>query len=415
MAIDHPVGINVKVEVKWAPPTWSDISADVRFLELKSSQRSRLQQTYDPGSLRMVLDNSARKYDPLYTSGTFFGNLRPGRDVRVTFDSASAAATEVWYGRTDRFLINYDQSNRDSTMTLTCEDALSAAGRGQVPAGSGMAAYAGAGSGTTMFPRFGSLNFKAGSPIDTMTTDGYTPSMVATFAPWSEWDETRAHNLLDEIRAMSDLEVAPITSATGQFSVVQHSRHWFKERSGSANIQTTLGTGGLPFYSVTPLFDADELITAVSMTDYQGNAVIAIDAAGVTAYGTRYPAATYNGLPSQFDEVLEGAANTMLKVRATEEFRLDEVVVKPGSDSGWQQYTIELGLLDRITVNFTPTGVGSALALDYFIDGITHQISPGDWTTVYSLMPANRYDEALPGDLFYVGSSLVDGADLVGF
>jgi hypothetical protein len=415
MAIDHPVGINVKVEVRWNPPTWSDISSDVRFLEMRSSQRSRLQQTYDPGSLRMVLDNSARKYDPLYTSGTFFGNLKPGKDVRITFDSASAAATEVWYGRTDRFLIDYDQSNRDSTVTLTCEDALAAAARAVIPAGVGMAAYAGADAGTAMFFRFGSLNFQAGSPIDTLITDGYTPVDVATYAPWSEWDETRSHNFLDEMRALSDLEVAPITSAVTSFSLVQHDRHWFKKRSGSANIQTTLGTGGLPFYSVTPLFDADELITAVSMTDYQGNAVIAIDAAGVTAYGTRYPAATYNGLPSQFDEVLEGAANTMLSLRATEEFRLDEVVVKPGSDTGWRQYTIELGLLDRITVNFTPTYTGSALALDYFIDGVTHQISPGDWTTVYSLMPANRYDTALPGDLFVVGSSLVGGSDLVGF
>jgi hypothetical protein len=415
MAIDHPVGINVKVEVRWAPPTWSDITSDVRFLEMRSSQRSRLQQTFDPGSLRMVLDNSARKYDPLYSSGTFFGNLRPGRDVRVTFDSASAAATEVWYGRTDKFLIDYDQSNRDSTMTLTCEDALSAAGRGQVPAGAGMAATYGAGSGTTLVTRLSSLNVAAGSPIDSISQPSYLPSMVATFAPWSEWDETQSHNLLDEVRACSDLEVAPIVSRTTGFILDCHGRHWFKERSGSANIQTTLGTGGLPFYSVTPLFDADELITAVSMSDLDGNAVIAIDSAGVTAYGTRYPAASYDRLPSQFDEVLEGAANTMLSLRATEEFRLDEVVVKPGSSTSWRQYTIELELLDRVTVNFTPTGTGSAIAADYFIDGITHQISPGDWTTVYSLMPANRYDEALPGDLFVVGSSLVGGGDLVGF
>ena len=301
-------------------------------------------------------------------------------------------------------------------MTLTCEDALTAAGRGQVPAGAAMAATYGSTSGTTMASRLDSLNVAAGSPIDTVVAgDGYTPSMVATFSPWSAWDETRAHNLLDEVRACSDLEVTPIVSRTTSFSLVYHGRHWFKERSGSANIQTTLGTGGLPFYSVQPLFDADELITAVSMSDLDGNAVIVIDAAGVTAYGTRYPAASYDGLPSRFDEVLEGAANTMLKVRATEEFRLDEVVVKPGSASGWRQYIVELELLDRVTVNFTPTRTGSAIAADYFIDGITHQISPGDWTTVYSLMPANRYDEALPGDLFVVGSSLVDGGDLVGF
>ena len=72
-------------------------------------------------------------------------------------------------------------------------------------------------------------------------------------------------------------------------------------------------------------------------------------------------------------------------------------------------------MLSRVTVNYTPTLTGSAIAADYFIDGITHEVSPGDWTTTYSLMPANRFDEAIPDDLFIIDTSLVDGTHLVGF
>jgi hypothetical protein len=55
-----------------------------------------------------------------------------------------------------------------------------------------------------------------------------------------------------------------------------------------------------------------------------------------------------------------------------------------------------LVLLSRITVVWTPTGTGSAISGDYFIDGITHDITPGDWTTTYSLWPCASFDAASP-------------------
>jgi hypothetical protein len=82
-------------------------------------------------------------------------------------------------------------------------------------------------------------------------------------------------------------------------------------------------------------------------------------------------------------------------LRSTEEFRIDTLIVKPGSDSGWQEKIVLLDPLDRVTVVYTPTAVGFAIIADYFIDGITHEISPGDWTTAYSLMPAARFDAAI--------------------
>ena len=112
MSVVHPVGVTVAVEVFWNNSIWSDITADVRGMVVQSSQRSRLANTWDGGRLVLRLDNSARKYDPLNSSGTYFGNLKPGRLARVKLNGA-----EVWRGKIDRFQIDYDKSNKDSIAT----------------------------------------------------------------------------------------------------------------------------------------------------------------------------------------------------------------------------------------------------------------------------------------------------------
>jgi len=412
MSINHPVGINVQVDVVWETGIATDITADVRFMEMRSCSRSRLQQTWEPGSLRLVLDNSTRKYDPLYASGPYFGDIKPSKYVQVWFDCAATSQTSQWIGYTDKFTIDYDRSNRDSTVTITCIDPLGFCAFGAIPAGTTPGLVDGEDAGDRRNA------IMAASGIFGFVQDagpGYTSSYAAEFSDY--WDATQTHSLLEEIRRIGDLEQGPVMSSqvAATPAVMFHGRHWFKERSGSSTSQATIGTGGLPFQDIAVLFDADEIITSVGMSDEMGNTAAVIDAAAVTAYGPRYPYQTYDRLPARNDEQLEGAANTVMGLRATEEFRVEQLTIKPGSDTGWQEEVVLLDPLDRVTVNYTPTSTGSAISADYFIDGITHEVSPGDWTTTYSLMPANRFDDAITGSLFIIGTSLVNGSHQVGF
>jgi hypothetical protein len=349
----------------------------------------------------------------LNAAGSLFGDLKPGRLARVFLDSASAASTQIWRGMVDRIQIDYDKSNKDSVATITCVDALALAANVIIPAG----VTPGLTDGENITYRGPQLTATANyvTAIGWPSTINNDTDFTAACSGQDDWDASRDHNLLDEIRKMADLEQGPAISSPSANSVLMWPRHWFKQRADSAVSQVTIGEGGLPFHDLQVLFDADEIITAVAMTSSAGDAVVAIDTAGEAEYGTRYPSVTYSDIPAQNDEQLEGAANTVIKLRSTEEFRIDSLTVKPGRDVGWQEYAVGLGLLDRVTVAYTPTFTGSQISADYFIDGWTHTISPGDWTTVYSLMPANRFDEALPGDLFIWGSSLVGGTDLVGF
>lgn len=408
MSVVHPVGVTVAIEVFWNNSIWSDITDDVRYWTMQSSQRSRLANTWDGGRLVFQVDNRTRKYDPLNSAGTYFGNLKPGRLARVKLNGA-----EVWRGKVDRFQIDYDKSNKDSVATISCLDSLGLAATVFVPAG------------TTPGLTTGENITARGAQISAVATEGVNtgwPSWannavdyVAECSGQDEWNAGQDHNLLDEVRKMADLEQAPAFASPSSNEILLHPRHWFKLYSESNTIQTTIGTGGLPFHDIAVLFDADEIITAVSMVSSAGDAVVAIDTAGESEYGTRYPSVSYTDIPASNDEQLEGAANTVIGLRATEEFRIDSLVIKPGGDASWPAEVSGLKLLSRVTVVYTPTLTGSAISADYFIDGITHEVSPGDWTTTYSLMPANRFDEAIPDDLFIIGTSLVDGTNLVGF
>lgn len=417
MSITHPSGIIVKVEVQFAAGL-VDVSADVRFMSVQSSQRSRLSNTFDPGRLVLQLDNKTRKYDPLNTAGPYYGFLRAGRGAYVTITHASAARTDpTWYGETDRFTLDYDRSNKDSVVTLTCVDLLAGLAFGTVYAGYDVETDLEVGTifGQLTTAPLGRAYVLQGAAGNATPTPAYPPGLSGFSAAIMtyDWDVTRDHNMLDEYRRIADVEQAPLTSGFNA-TVWFWPRHWFKHNTTSATSQLTVGTGGMPFHSVGVLFDSDEIITACSMTNERGDAVVSIDTAGEATYGRRWPSVSYTDLPCEV-EILNGASQTVVELRSTEEFRLDQLVIKPQSDSGWLNHGIDLQLLDRITVVFTPTSTGSAITEDYFIDGITHDVSPGDWTITYSLMPANRYDDALPGDLFIVGTSLVDGAHLVGF
>ena len=417
MSITHKSGIVVKVELQFAAGL-VDVSADVRFMSMQSSQRARLSNTFDPGRLVLQLDNKTRKYDPLYAAGPYFSFLRAGRGAQVTITHASAARTDAtWYGETDRFALDYDKSNKDSVVTLTCVDALSRLSLGVVYAGYDVETDLEVGTifGQPTSGPLGRAYVLQGAAGNATPTPAYPPglsgfsSAIMTY----DWDITKDHNMLDEYRRIADIEQAPLTSSfTG--TVYFWPRHWFKQNTTSATSQLTVGNGGMPFQNVQVLFDSDEIITACSMTNERGDAVVSINTAGEATYGRRWPSVTYSELPCE-SEILNGASQTVVELRSTEEFRIDQIVIKPQSNTGWLNHGIDLQLLDRITVAFTPTKTGSAISEDYFIDGITHDVSPDDWTLTYSLMPANRFDDALPGSLFIVDSSLVDGAHLVGF
>ncbi|WP_414479652.1 hypothetical protein, partial [Pseudomonas aeruginosa] len=68
-------------------PTWVDVSADVREnpgVSITRGTVGALGQPITAGQASFLLSNRARLYDPAYSAGTYYGNLKARKQVRIT-------------------------------------------------------------------------------------------------------------------------------------------------------------------------------------------------------------------------------------------------------------------------------------------------------------------------------------------
>lgn len=389
------------IHVKWDGVTWTDVTEDLRELVVRYPSRSRLQTVYQAGSLSLTLDNRTRKYDPTHAGGVYFGDLKVNREVRVQWALSGESAVDAWYGWIDGFSFAYDKSNSDSTATVTAVDALGKAAVSSIPAGTTPGLLPVEYVGT----RGDALVTAAGST-------GITFDAAAGYARFGNvWDATKRHNLLEELRRGSELECGPLI-VHDDGTLYQEARYWFQTRSASATSQVTIHSGSLGCSEIRVVWDARELVSAVSMTGEGGQVVTATNATAVSDFGERYAELSFNSMPAADLGSLEGSAATWVATRGGEELRFDAVTIQPQAHEDWWEQIQDRRILDRVTVTFTPTGVGDPIEQEAFIDGIEHRVTPGQWTTVWHLLPADQFAAY---DFFILDTSVLDGADVLGY
>jgi hypothetical protein len=394
---DFEIGVNVK----WDGSTWTDVTEDLRELIIRYPSRSRMQAVYQAGTLSMTLDNRDRKYDPLHAGGAHFGELKVNKEVRVRFATSGGLATAVWSGWIDGFAFAYDKSNNDATATITAVDALGKAAVSSIPAG--------------FFPSLAAVNYIADRGqdlVDAAGSTGITFDAATGYARFGNvWDATRRHNLLEELRRNAELECGPlIVDSDG--TLYQEARYWFATRPESVSSNATIPSASLPCSDIRVVFDSRELVSAVSMTSDLGEVATATNATAVADFGERYAELSFNSVPAADLGSLQGSADTWVGVRGGEEFRFDAVRIQPQRSSDWWEHIQDRRILDRVTVTFTPTGIGDPITQDAFIDGIEHRITPDTFDTTWHLLPAALFAAY---DFFVLDSSVLDGTDVLGY
>jgi hypothetical protein len=105
-----------------ASPTWVDITQYVREISVKRGRQNDLQQ-FPSGSATLTLDNRTRLFDPFNTAGTYYGNLKPRRQIKIEGVYASVTYP-VFRGFVAGFPVQYMQGGKDSIVEIDCFDAL---------------------------------------------------------------------------------------------------------------------------------------------------------------------------------------------------------------------------------------------------------------------------------------------------
>lgn len=115
-------------------PTWTTVTSYVRSMNV-SRGRSDDWGDFD-GSATVVLDNRDRRFDPFYTSGAYYGKLLPRRQIRIRAETVELGVTtthDVFRGFVSGWAPEWTDGGKDSTVTLSCFDALQLLASEQLP------------------------------------------------------------------------------------------------------------------------------------------------------------------------------------------------------------------------------------------------------------------------------------------
>jgi hypothetical protein len=118
-----------KVEIAFADgpyiaaPTWTDVTTYVRNVSIRRGRTGDFEQ-FGPGSATVILDNRDERFNPLNTAGTYYGNLLPRRQIRITADTGSGYVA-VFRGYVSGWPVSWSRYGADSTVAINCLDAMS--------------------------------------------------------------------------------------------------------------------------------------------------------------------------------------------------------------------------------------------------------------------------------------------------
>lgn len=394
-----------------ALPTWvdtagfaggdADITADGRDVPGWTSMRgssSIVSGAYiaDAGYYTSQLDNRARLYDPLYASGTYYGDLVPGVPFQKVATYA-ATAYEVFTGTVDGWPQFYPISGLDQTVDLQCTDAIGAFADAQLA--------------------FTRPAERSGTRIAAVVTEvgwgGPTDIAPGTtlVGPLTNWSASAWSHMQD----VANCEFADLyVSADG--TLVFRDRTEITTATRSTVSQASFGdTSGLKYSDVT--MGSPPIVNDCTVT-YGDNArqeTFQDTTSMAQPWGTR---SLNLNLPFQTASDARTYARWICQLFSNPITTITSMTIKPERDPAnlWPQVLgREIG--DLITVTRTP-GVDSgngqlvsstAITKTVWIRGIQHSYANRAWTTTFWLQ-----DAGWSQGLARFDTSTFDGPDVFG-
>jgi hypothetical protein len=309
----------------------------------------------DSGQLNIVVDNFDRLFDPLYPDGFYFGQLIPGKELRI-----SCNGFPVIYGYVDDLDISYEPGNR-SVVSFQATDGLSNLTINNLPEVTPDVELSGA--RVTRILDLPEVDW----PIESRSID-----TGDTFLSDSD--------IKEGTQAVSYLQLIA-TSESGEVFVSKDNKFVFKERNSIPRVPNIIFTdeGSIPGYTVIPfaelgvVYGSEQLYNRIVLSNDQAipDEVIAEDADSQLIYGPR--SYTVSGLLNNDLSDLEFLAGFLLARFKEPQYRFESLsVVLDVLSEAQQNEVLELEIGDIVQVRFTPSGIPPAIEQYVRVIGISH-------------------------------------------
>lgn len=336
--------------------TYTDIGADVRSWSLERGKQRHLDQ-YQAGRMNIKLDNSARYYDPLNLSGPYVTggvtDVRPGKPAYVTLTHpVSAVEYTVFRGRVRDWVLDYT-GGFDSVTTLILTDAMSELATTTVDLTT-TAAYTGT------------------NAAEVLVDAGITAFAVSTGASATQ-AMTFNGTALAALRTLEQTEQGALyVESNGD--VIFSSRTDLISQSRSRTSQATfVGSGTLQYTDIGIAYESDQIHNKVTATREGGVAQTATNEDSVDLYGVK--AFSLSGLANASDTAALELATFVSGRFGDPWVRIREIKMAPRTNGDLMTQALTRAIRDRVTVNFTPVGGGTAISQEVFIIGIKHEVT----------------------------------------
>lgn len=326
-----------------------DLTRWVRSISVRRG-RSRTLERYVTGQCEIIFDNTDRLFDPLMTGGPFYGQLVPGKQVRISYDDYP-----VFTGNTSDW--NYDYAlPRDATATVQGLDGFAVFAAQFVPEQTMTQQLVGA--------RIEKVLDDIGWPSEQRSIDTGTASVGADLIT----PDTNALSYMQKVEQ-------------SQFGLLFMSKDGlvrFEDSSAGVETGYIIGETGIPFIDFEVVYGVEELYNKINVEYLQsgspGFVVTAQSASSQSAFGV---------FETTISTLLAGSvAASDLAVSLIAGYKEPTYRVKSvsfnfkGVSSAAQAQLMDIELGDRATLFFTPSSKGEQIQRAVLIDTIEHQVTP---------------------------------------
>jgi hypothetical protein len=334
-----------------------------------SRGKSQALDRIDAGNLNIVVDNSDRLFDPLFESGFYFGQLIPGKEIRITCNGYP-----VVYGYVDDLNISYEPGNR-SVVSFQATDGLSNLTINNLPEVSPAIELSGA-----RVSRILDLP-EIAWPSDARSIDEGNTELSDT-------------DISEGTQAISYLQLIA-TSEGGEVFVSKDNKFVFQERNRAPGAIDLIFTdqGSIPGFTTVPfselnvVYGSEQLYNRIVITnDFPSfpDEAIAEDITSQEIYGARSYSVT--GLLNNSATDLQFLADFLLARFKEPQYRFDSLsVILDVLTETQQDEVLDLEIGNIIQVRFTPSGIPPAIEQYVRVIGISHDWSNDEKRVTLSL------------------------------
>jgi hypothetical protein len=325
-----------------------------------TTQRGKSQalDRIDAGNYNIALDNFDRLFDPLYESGTYFGQLIPGKEIRISCNDYP-----VIYGFITDIDIAYQPGNR-SVVSIQASDALSTLTENNLPEVFPTTELSGA--RVTRILNLPEVDW----PLDKRDIDTGNSMLSDT-------------TITEGTQAISYLQLVA-SSEAGEVFVSKNNTFIFKARNsapGTIDLMFTdessvAGFTVIPFAELGVVYGSEELYNRIVLTNDAPTFPDEVTAESPTSqllYGPR--SYTQTGLMNESASDLQFLADFLLARYENPQYRFSSLsVILDILSEAQQNKVLDLEIGDIVKVKFTPSGIPPAIEQFVRVIGISH-----DW------------------------------------